>query len=358
MIDSASMPAPPKSRRNRLLALLALLGAGLPLLWSGLWFYGASQIGQRLDAWIAQQHQLGSDWTCPQRSITGFPWQIELACDQPSLASLSGPSEMTGRLQSLHVLAQITSPDRVEIVAQSPLVLDIADQEQRITLAWESLTLTIGGLMHGTTQADLVVTQPRIAVLASAQAEQTGSAAAFTLHVQPNPQRPASEHVIDARMTLASLLAPALDGLEGSKASAEIAAALTLSQTVFADDMTWPQQLERWRQGGGRVDVTSASLTKGGFKLDGSGHVMLDDLHRVEGRINAQATGLAPILARLGVPVAALNVGNLLNGLLKLGKGQPSPATDPGAMPLPLKFEAGEIFFGPLKMPVTLRPLY
>ena len=238
------------------------------------------------------------------------------------------------------------------------LVLDIADQEQRITLAWESLTLTIGGLMHGTTQADLVVTQPRIAVLASAQAEQTGSAAAFTLHVQPNPQRPASEHVIDARMTLASLLAPALDGLEGSKASAEIAAALTLSQTVFADDMTWPQQLERWRQGGGRVDVTSASLTKGGFKLDGSGHVMLDDLHRVEGRINAQATGLAPILARLGVPVAALNVGNLLNGLLKLGKGQPSPATDPGAMPLPLKFEAGEIFFGPLKMPVTLRPLY
>ena len=358
MSESASTPKNVKSRRLRWAGRMGLVAAGLSALWCGLWFYGTSQIDIRLDAWLLGQRQLGSDWTCPQRSITGFPLRIELACAQPTLVAASDATNVGATLKSLLFRAQITSPDRVEIFAASPLVLNMTDRGQRITLAWDSLTLTIHGLVQGVAQADLVVKQPKATLLQPAGTEQTGSAAMFRLHMQPNPQRPASEHALDARLTLDTILAAALDGLSGSQAPADISAAFTLSQADFPHDLTLPQQLERWRQNGGRFDVTTAILSKGPLHLDATGHVILDDMHRVEGGINAQAKGLAPVLASFGVPVAALNVGNLLNGLLKLGKGKPEAALESGTMAMPLKFQAGEVFFGPLKMPVTLKPLY
>lgn len=43
------------------------------VIWSAVWAFGARQVGQVLDGFIAREASRGRDWVCPQRSISGFP---------------------------------------------------------------------------------------------------------------------------------------------------------------------------------------------------------------------------------------------------------------------------------------------
>ena len=358
MKGSMSISAPPASRWPRRLASLALALAAVAAAWSGLWFFAAQQIGSRMDSWMVSQKRAGRVWACPQRRIGGFPFKIELSCDQPGFSVTLGDRVVTGTLKRLLVLAQISAPTELFTTAESPLELDVGESQRHVTLDWASLNLRLHGLASAVPQADLVMTRPAAVLRRDGEPDQTGTAEALALHAEPSPQRPAGDHVVDAWLTISKLAVPALDGLSGSPVPADIATSVTLSQADFPKGLTAAQLLERWRRADGRFEVTSASVVKGKMTLEGSGHVGLDVEHRVEGRLDAKAAGLEPMLARLGVPVAALNVGNALNGLLKLGKGQQPTIASAVTLPLPLKFDNGHVYFGPLKTPVALQPLY
>lgn len=358
MKGSMSISAPPASRWPRRLARLALALAVVAAAWSGLWFFGARQIGSRMDSWMASQKRAGRDWTCPQRKIEGFPFRIELSCDQPGFSMATGDRVVTGKLKRLQFLAEMTAPTTLVATAESPLELDLADGRRHMTLDWASLTLRLHGLASAAPQADLAMANPAAVLRMEGEPDQTGSAEALALHAEPNPQRPAGDHAVDAWLKISKLAVPALDGLSGTPVPADVATSATLSQADFPKGLTTAQLLERWRRADGRFEVTSASLVKGIMTLEGSGQVGLDVEHRMQGRLDAKAAGLEPILARLGVPVAAMNVGNALNGLLKLGKGQQPTIAKAVTLPLPLKFDNGHVYFGPLKTPVALQPLY
>ncbi len=63
-------------------ALLVLLG----LAWSAGWFWLRGKAEGEIDGWFAREAQAGRQWTCQDRSLTGFPFRFELRCASLSFA--------------------------------------------------------------------------------------------------------------------------------------------------------------------------------------------------------------------------------------------------------------------------------
>ena len=73
-------PAPRRRPLWRLffMPVLVLVAA---VAWSAFWFYAASEVGVRADAWRAQEAKAGRVYDCGNRSVAGFPFRLEVRCD-------------------------------------------------------------------------------------------------------------------------------------------------------------------------------------------------------------------------------------------------------------------------------------
>ncbi|HKU07769.1 MAG TPA: DUF2125 domain-containing protein, partial [Bradyrhizobium sp.] len=78
------IPAPRRRPLWRLfiLPLLLVIAAAA---WSAFWFYAASQVGVRADAWRAQEAKSGRNYDCAKRSVAGFPFRLEISCEGASV---------------------------------------------------------------------------------------------------------------------------------------------------------------------------------------------------------------------------------------------------------------------------------
>src|SRR5215471_15156593 len=57
--------------------------------WSAFWLFAASQVDVQADAWRAQEAKSGRIYDCAKRSVAGFPFRLEIACDGPSATLVS-----------------------------------------------------------------------------------------------------------------------------------------------------------------------------------------------------------------------------------------------------------------------------
>src|SRR5438045_9437518 len=78
--------------------------------WSAFWFYAASEVGVRADAWRAQEAKSGRVYECAKRSVAGFPFRFEVRCDGASVTLVSQTASQTpfmARLAEMLVGAQL-----------------------------------------------------------------------------------------------------------------------------------------------------------------------------------------------------------------------------------------------------------
>src|ERR1700754_2442584 len=66
-------------------ALLVIAAAA----WSAFWFYAASQVDVTADAWRAREAKSGRIYDCARRSVAGFPFRLEVRCDDASVSLIS-----------------------------------------------------------------------------------------------------------------------------------------------------------------------------------------------------------------------------------------------------------------------------
>src|SRR6201991_921709 len=102
-------PAPRRRPLWRLffMPVLVLVAA---VVWTAFWFYAASQVGVRADAWRAQEAKAGRQYDCGKRSVAGFPFRFEVSCEDASVALVSQTASntpFTARLGEIMVAAQI-----------------------------------------------------------------------------------------------------------------------------------------------------------------------------------------------------------------------------------------------------------
>src|SRR3979490_1972447 len=86
MSDLAPAPRWRPLWRLFLMPVLLLIAAAA---WSAFWFYAASQVDVRADAWRAQEAKSGRVYDCAQRSVAGYPFRLEVRCDGASVSLIS-----------------------------------------------------------------------------------------------------------------------------------------------------------------------------------------------------------------------------------------------------------------------------
>ena len=78
-------PAPRRRPLWRLFIMPVLLLVAAAA-WSGFWFFAASQVEVKADAWRAQEAAAGRVYDCARRSVAGFPFRLEVRCSGASVS--------------------------------------------------------------------------------------------------------------------------------------------------------------------------------------------------------------------------------------------------------------------------------
>ena len=363
---SPSISGGPTDRPRRRIGLFLpyiLLGI-LVLAWTIGWFLIRARAVSEMDAWLAQEAQAGRQWTCADRSITGFPFRLELRCASVRFSRSDGSFS----LGPITAVVQIYDPRHALLEAAGPFRVEQGDLSANV--AWTSLEASFHAASDGFSRASVVLDGPKGVVNTPDPGPIEFAARHLELHARPTPGRFATDGAVDVSLRLAQGAVPRLDALAGSPDPADIDLDTTIEQAAVLRTGTVARELETWRQAGGRLDVTRLSIAKGERRLQARGAVGLDAAHRPEGRFDLRAVGLEALVGqvmgqRFGADKGALIgnlVGQFLGGLRRREEGDAETA-EAGAdalKPLPtLKLGDGRLMLGPFAVPnVVLPALY
>lgn len=329
---------------------LALVAAG----WSTAWFVIRDRTIESLDTWIGRERDLGRQWSCAERSVGGFPFRVEVVCPRLSLA---GP-DFAIAIGRVIGVAQVYQPGFIIVEASGPLQSKIGPMSLEGT--WRLLQASIRTSAEGIERLSLVLENPSMRALGLPRSDLALSARHTEVHLRPDPAMGSAEQAYDVSLRTDTATIPALDVVLGSSDPADLLVEAKLTRVSVPVAGPLIEEVERWRQAGGRIDLALLRFAKGQARLEASGQIGLDELHRPAGAIKTSGAGLQAILAPLVGPAAAL-LGGLLGGPAPVsanpaGRPTPSPALKP--LP-PLRLEGGRVLLGPLALPnVRLQPLY
>lgn len=337
--------------------LLLLLAVG----WTGLWLYGRHRVGLELDNFFARQASIGRVWACPDRSIGGYPFRIDVSCANPTFATQpAGKAAVTGRLQRLTITAQTAGAlDLAHVVSvlEGPMVLT-EEGFGRTTVTWKEALGSFRGHHRRVERVSLDLKDVSALIEPNGSEKVELKAASIEAHLREGVVA-AEPGAYDVAIRVNGASIPPLDGLLGSRDPLTLLLDGKVLNLGAVDRRDWRTTVENWRQARGVFRVEQFNLTKGAPRLEAKGDLRLDDLKRLEGRLDASFVNAGPILQQFGVNLGGGAAGALLGGLLGGVRQQPGEAQRDRALRLPLNLGDGRVAIGPLRVPgLQLRPLY
>ncbi|MCJ2144168.1 DUF2125 domain-containing protein [Methylobacterium sp. E-066] len=348
------------ARRLRLgLFLPYIVLALIVVAWSAGWFWIRGRAATEIDGWIAREAAAGRTWTCADRSLTGYPFRIELRCSAVTLDRSDGRF----RLGPSTAVAQVYQPRLVLFESAGPFHVEQGALTGDAT--WSKLQGSVHGESEGFTRASLVVDGPNVTVTGADPGPIAVAGQHLELHARPTPGRFDSEGAVDVSLRLAQAAVPQLDALTGNPAPADLSLDATVTQATVLRTGPVPRELERWRRAGGTLDLTALSLAKGAQRVQAKGALALDEAHRPVGQLDLRAAGVDALIGsivgqRFGSEKGAL-VGQLVGGLLGLGRRPEPEDGSADAAPLkslpPLKLVNGRIVFSGFPIPNLYLPV-
>jgi hypothetical protein len=333
----------------------------LALAWSALWFYGQHRTAQEMDLFMTRQASLGRAWSCPERSISGYPFRIEIRCTNPtfqqvedgarlpttgSLGALTAVATTAGALTMGHVILEFTSPLRV-----------VREGTSDMSMNWESARSSVSGSLSRLDRASVEVVKPEIRVTAAGSEVFRSKADKLDLHVREASGQPAG--TFDIALSLVNSATPLLDGLMGNGDHFNANFDGRVFGLTSIDRRDWKTTLDTWRNTGGLLRVERLMLSKGAPRAEGKGELRLDDQRRVAGQLDASFINADALMRQFGLSTMDGLIGSVLGNLG--GRRNEAPNTPPRerTMRLPITFTDGRVAVGPLRLPgVRLAPLY
>ena len=336
--------------RKLVIVLAVLVVAG----WSAAWLYASREAGRRVDDWIKAEATQGRVWTCPNRSIGGYPLAITIACSDPTFSGRGLGQVVDGSLAALAAELSLLHPRTIALTLRAPFAYRTSDGETDIIGRWSSLHVSLGALPDLRTLT-LRGTDVSVQGLFGQSGQQGGSAARLDAMFTHEPS--AADPTIDFAIAVDAMPIPSLDAVIGGGDPYDVALNGRLDRADVGDARTPEDAMEQWRRAGGRIDLGDSRLTRGQSSVTASGTLGLDEAHRPRGRLAAQFVGLEPILQRFGISGNLAAAGSLLSSLFGGGPKPSAPAV-PGALSLPISFQNGRLGVGPIRTGVALPPLY
>ena len=366
--------------------------------WSAFWFYAASEVDAKADAWRAQEAKSGRVYDCAQRTVAGFPFRLEVRCNGASVSLSSLTAEqaatqappITARLGEILVVAQVYDPKLLIAEFTAPATISDRGGQPSMTVNWSKARSSVVGLPAVPQRASIVFDDPEINRINASVQTPLARAHHVELHGRLAEGSALDHPVIE---TVLKIEGGSVQGLHPLLAEPFDADARTmLSGLKDFSPKPWPQRFREIQAAGGHVEIVQSRIAQGDLVAVAAGTLGLTANGRLDGELQMTVAGIEKVIPALGiekmldegVPQATLDrvapgvktqdVNNLLGALDRaipgLGKvvrqnanvgvaaginalGKEAVLEGKKARAFPLRFVDGAVFLGPLKVAQT-----
>lgn len=342
MTDPQAVPSA-SGRRGRGPMWLALGVAAAAAAWTAGWTWARSQAIEEMDARLAGLARQGVRVVCPERSVGGYPFRLEIDCRDPGVEI---PARgLGGSVAALRVVAQIWDPRHVLMEADGPLVAEEAGRG-RVDATWRRLSTSLRWRPGGVERASLSIEGLDATFRGPDGGAGRLAAEHWEAHGRSSGERSQS---LDVAVSAAAA-ALEVNGRRIGPPRSDVAIS-----TTFVDALPpGPGEAARaFAARGGRIEPIRASFAVGGVRVAGKGAMTLGTDGLLDGMIDFAAEGLEAVVtqpASLGPETASL-----LGGFILLGK--PSQDPDLPGRRLDLVIDHGRPRFGRL-LSAPMAPLF
>ncbi len=381
-----------------IMPILLLIAAAA---WSAFWFFAASQVDVRAEAWRAQEAKSGRVYDCGKRSVAGFPFRLEVRCDGASVTLLSQTAEqaatrasISARLGEILVVAQVYDPKLLIAEFTAPATISDRGGPPSMMVNWSKARSSVVGLPAVPQRASIMFDDPSIdRVEGSARAPLAG-AKHIELHGRLVEGSVRDHPMIETVLQIAGGSVQGLHPLLAEPFDADVRT--MLSGLKDFSPKPWPERFREIQATGGHVEIVQSRIHQGDLIAVAAGSLGLSANGRLDGELQMTVAGMEKVVPALGiekmldegVPQATLDrvapgvktqdVNNLLGALDRmvpgLGKvvkqnanvgvaaginalGKEAMLEGKKARAFPLRFVDGTVFLGPLKV-AQIPPLF
>jgi hypothetical protein len=338
--------------------------------WTGIWKYAADKAQVTIDGWRAREAKAGRVYDCGSQSVSGYPFRIELNCDQASALFRSNEPPVELKANGLIVMAQVYQPGLLISEFHGPLSIGEPGKLPDIIADWKVAQSSVRGTPAAPERASLVFDGPAVDRMKDGDRQNLLHAKHIEIHGRIAEGSAANKPVIEIALQLDQASAPMLHPAATQPIDANMTALLR-GMNDFSPK-PWSARFREIQAAGGRIDVTKARVQQGDILAIGEGSVSLNDNGRLEGQLRVTVAGLDQFLTAIGAPQrvqSSPNMDKLVGALDRLAPGLGGmarqqaganislginllgePATLEGrkAVTLPLRFTDGAVFLGPV----------
>jgi hypothetical protein len=361
--------------------------------WSAFWFFAASQVDTKADAWRAQEAKSGRFYDCARRSVAGFPFRLEVSCDGASVSLQSQTAgqaatqtPVTAKLDRILVVAQVYDPKLLIAEFTAPAAISGRDLAP-MKVNWSNARASVVGLPAVPQRASIVFDDAAIDQVGGAVPTPLARAKHVELHGRLVADSQADKPVIETALNVAAGSVQGLHPLLAEPFDADVRAVLR-GLTDFSPK-PWPERFREIQAAGGHVEIVQSRIQQGDLIAVAAGTLGLNAQGRLDGELQMTVAGIEKVIPGLGiekmldegVPQATLDkvapgvktndVNNLLGALDRaipgLGKvikqnanagvaaginalGSAAVLEGKKARAFPLRFVDGAVYLGPLKV--------
>jgi hypothetical protein len=392
----SQMTLAPRRRPLWRLFIMPVLVLIAALAWSAFWFYAASQVDAKADAWRAQEAKSGRVYDCARRSVAGFPFRLEVRCDGASVALLSqtagqaaAQTPITAKLGEILVVAQVYDPKL--LIAEFTAPATIVDRDRQSMLVnWSKARSSVVGLPAIPQRASIVFDDPAIDRVSGSVQTPLANAKHVELHGRLVEGAAPGQTSIETVLQIAGGSVQGVHPLLAQPFDADVRTLLNGLQDF--SPKPWPQRFREIQAAGGHVEIVQSRIQQGDVIAVAAGTLGLTAGGNLDGELQMTVAGIEKVIPALGiekmlndgVPQATLDrvapgvktqdVNNLFSALDRaipgLGKavkqnanagvaaginalGTEAVLEGKKARAFPLRFVDGAVYLGPLKVGQT-----
>jgi hypothetical protein len=368
MRDSTSLQSRRRTglRYTILLFIVFALVAG----WTGFWKFAASKAQETIEGWRSREAKAGRIYNCGSQTIGGFPFRIEVNCDDASALFRSSQPALELKTSSLVVMAQVYQPGLLISEFRGPLTVGESGKSPDIVVDWKVAQSSVRGTPTAPSRVALVFDQPVVDRMNGGNRQNLLRAKHIEIHGRLAEGSVASNPVIEIATQLEQASAPELHPAAAKPIDANVTSILR-GLNDFAPK-PWSVRFREIQAAGGRIDITQARVQQGDILAVGGGSLSLNGNGRLEGELRVTIAGLEQFLAAIGAQqrvqtsphmdklvgvldrlapglgdVARQQAGaNISAGINMLG--EQTTLEGKRAVTLPLRFNDGAVFLGPI----------
>jgi len=359
-----------RRRTGRRYTILLFVVLALVAGWTGLWKFAADRVQQTLDGWRAREAASGRVYSCGSQSVGGFPFRFEVDCADATVLLRGNKPPLEAKAAGLLVVAQIYQPNLLISEFTGPFSIAEPGHPVEFIANWTLGQSSLRGTPAAPERISVVFERASLDRMVGDAEVNVLHAKRIELHGRIAEGSAARHPVIEMVLRLSQASAPSLHPAAVQPVDADITAVLR-GLKDFAPK-SWPARLRELQAAGGSIDIARMRVTQGETLAVGGGTLSLNGNGRLDGQLRITVAGLDPFLASINAEqmvqsspqmdklAGALNrlapgLGdvtrqqasiNISSGIKMLGEKTTLEGRQ--AVTLPLRFDDGRIFLGPI----------